>query len=517
MNRAARRNRQGTIRALEEAVHTLRVAPLAILSSYYLGSLPFVLGFLYFFSDMSRSAFAPQHCAVASLGLALLFAWMKSWQSVFCIRLRHHLEGSGTMRWTAAGCLGLAANQSLIQFSGLIVIPVALLLAVPFGWCFAFYQNASATARPENQGLKTNWETAWQQALLWPRQNHLLISVLFLFGGIVFLNLAIALFLLPHILKKFLGVDTIFTLSGINALNTTFWMTAMGLSYLCIDPLVKTVYTLRCYYGEAKQTGADLKTRLGRCDFRTPTLILVLAAMLLPVPASLQAEDGNLGQTHEVPSRIAPHQLDRSIDEVLKQRAFTWRMPRQGRIEEEEPAGPIAAAIAWLNEQLKKGLKTIGGWIKALAEWISELMPEGPGPRRAAGSADQGWLTVLLVVLLLVLVLGVAAFIFTNQRKKHPKPSEADTVEIVEEPDISDENVHADDLPVTGWMRMAHDLVKKGALRLAVRALYLATLSDLADRNLVTIESSSPTGNTAWNCSAGPMKAMTCWRRSPGW
>src|ERR1019366_9370994 len=34
--------------------------------AYYTGSLPFVLGFLFFWADMSQSAFAYDHCAPAA-------------------------------------------------------------------------------------------------------------------------------------------------------------------------------------------------------------------------------------------------------------------------------------------------------------------------------------------------------------------------------------------------------------------------------------------------------------------
>jgi hypothetical protein len=43
---------------LEEAVHSLRSTPAAVLCLYFTGALPFVLGYLYFWADMSAGAFA---------------------------------------------------------------------------------------------------------------------------------------------------------------------------------------------------------------------------------------------------------------------------------------------------------------------------------------------------------------------------------------------------------------------------------------------------------------------------
>ena len=39
---------------------------------------------------------------------------------------------------------------------------------------------------------------------------------------VVLLNVSIAIFILPYVLKKFAGLETIFTMSGMHALNTTF-------------------------------------------------------------------------------------------------------------------------------------------------------------------------------------------------------------------------------------------------------------------------------------------------------
>ena len=83
-----------------------------------------------------------------------------------------------------------------------------------------------------------------------------------MFGVFVFLNLAIGIFLVPQMLKKFLGIESVFTISGWSMLNTTFLTTTFGMAYLCMDPLVKTVYALRCFYGASLKTGRDLKTEL---------------------------------------------------------------------------------------------------------------------------------------------------------------------------------------------------------------------------------------------------------------
>ena len=87
MKRAQRRQLgRGAFDIVEEATHLLRTAPIATLAVYYLGAIPFVLGLLFFWADMSRSPLAPQHISGASFGLALLFFWMKFCQTLFARR-----------------------------------------------------------------------------------------------------------------------------------------------------------------------------------------------------------------------------------------------------------------------------------------------------------------------------------------------------------------------------------------------------------------------------------------------
>src|SRR3954465_13184164 len=108
------RKRQSTKSALElieEAIHLLRASPISTLSTYYVGALPFVLGLLYYWTDMSRSAFASSHLAEAALGLSALFLWMKFWQGMFCTSLRSRLLGSESTRMTPRRCGKILFSQ----------------------------------------------------------------------------------------------------------------------------------------------------------------------------------------------------------------------------------------------------------------------------------------------------------------------------------------------------------------------------------------------------------------------
>jgi hypothetical protein len=59
--------------------------------------------------------------------------------------------------------------------------------------------------------------------------------------------------------------------------------------------------------------------------------------------------------------------------------------------------------------------------------------------------------------------------------------------QILIEPDVSDENVMADELSEERWSALAKDLLNSGELRLGLRALYLACLACLAQEHLIAI------------------------------
>jgi hypothetical protein len=299
---------------IADAFNLLRAAPPSVLGAYGVGACPFLLAALYFWSDMSRNAFAHQRCFAASLGLAALFVWMKCWQAVFAAGVRAAAAGVPAAPWSLRRALRVAVVQTVLQPLGLLAIPAAMLLVAPFHVVHAFYQNVTALDDGTRADPRDLARRAMRQALLWPRQNCVILwllspwvlgtgllaafgaarlavslapelhelhgflwffaaqAIIFVvvlpccpFGCVVAGNVAATLVLLPGLLKSVLGLETVFTLSGWHALfNTTFLATVFALSYLCLDPILKAVHVLRCFHGESRTTGEDLLVELRR-------------------------------------------------------------------------------------------------------------------------------------------------------------------------------------------------------------------------------------------------------------
>ena len=482
MKPAPKKQHQAATRIIEEAVHLLRSAPGSLLAGYYLGSAPFVLGLMYFWADMSRSANAGDHRTVAALGLAVLYIWMKFWQTVFTHQVRDYMTGGSSQRWSWHRITSVAATQSLIQSTRFIVLPVAGVLLIPFGFCYAFYQNAAAHAEEDGQTVKSTSKWAWRQSGLWPRQNHLLIGIFWIFGVVIFLNISFAAIIIPQMVKTLFGIESIFTLSGMRViLNTTFWIAMLGMTYLCLDPFIKTVYVLRCFYGSALKSGEDLKNELQRLLAGGKKIALGLAIVVMCAAPFA----GLAGQA----TIISSGELDRSIEETLGRREFAWRMPLAAGPEgEQEAKGPLAAAIKWLFDVLAKGTRVLEKLITLLIDWLQNQMSE---QHKAPVSSNKNWITSIRIVLILLLLLfsAVLTFVFFRiRRHRRAGRIEAAVVGVAALPDLNDESTSADELPANRWLALAEEFTTKGELRLAMRALYLATLAYLAEKELITIE-----------------------------
>jgi hypothetical protein len=432
---------------------------------------------------MSRSPNANEYSAAAALGLSVLFVWMKVWQSIFALRVHDRISGGMPHRRSLGQLASIAATQTLIQATRFFVMPVAALLAIPFGYCYAFYQNAAVYGDQDNQDFKPTCQWAWRQAKLWPRQNHLLIAIFWLFGVVILLNVSMATLMIPQLLKSLLGVESVFTLGGVAVLiNSTFWVAMLGVTYLFLDPFIKTAYVVRCFYGSALGSGADLKTELNRilnpgAKFIGGLLIVVICTISVP----------SIAQT---PTTVSPDELDQSIEEIMARPEFSWRMPRDIADQKEpESRGPLEAALRWLLDMITKAIKTIKGWITSFIDWLESFLPESQGQQ---ASGDGNWRTPVRIVLflLLLLFLAIMAFIFIRiWQRRRVKPAETIGASAIPVPDLTDEKVKADDLSANRWLSLAGELADKGELRLAMRALYLATLAHLADHEMITIES----------------------------
>ena len=476
MKRSGQSSGPPALDLLDEGLHLLRRARGAALGWYYLGALPFALVWLYFWTDMSWSADARRDCAVNAAGVALAFAWMKSCQAMCARHLRAELRLEEPARWGLGDFLRMALQQAIIQPSKLFVLPVAFIATLPFAWVFAFYENATALGEAKN--VRLLWSTSWQQARLWPRQNHLALGIFALLAFLMSLNLLLIVLIAPHVLKVLTGTENVFTRSGIHVFNSTILAVVGSATYLCCDPLVKAVYVLRCFYGESLQSGKDLQVELRRLR-RAPAVVVALLILcsVICLPVCVAAPES-------APRIVATAQeLDGAIQETIAQPEFRWRMPR----EELGATARGSAEDSAVYRFVRRAFRTLGKWWKSFWDWLEKMLPQGSVPSRkfdsGTGSWSRGVLEICLVVLSLALLalLGMKIRAYYLRARTRPRPSS--TVR----PDLADEAVTADQLPEDEWLQIARDLIGKGEWRLALRALFLAGLAHLSKREMIAL------------------------------
>jgi hypothetical protein len=288
----------------------------------------------------------------------------------------------------------------------------------------------------------------------------------------------------PQLLKTFTGMETVFTLAGWGLLNTTFFAAALSITHLLVDPFIKVIYVLRCFYGEALQTGEDLRMGLKSMRLAASVLALLIALFLCCRTISVDAAEPPVTPVKE--AGLSVPDLDRSLSKVIVKKEYAWRLPRE-QVKLEKERSPFAAFVEGVIGTLMDWLRAIKRWVVNVLKWLDEHLFRHLRP--AFGPADRAWsgsTQILLYSLVTVVACLVAVFILRVIRRK----SNAIVTSGIAAPparDLSSEDIDADELPPDEWLTLARQMGEKGDLRLALRALYLGSLSHLARRGIVTI------------------------------
>ena len=140
--------------------------------------------------------------------------------------------------------------------------------------------------------------------------------------------------------------------------------------------------------------------------------------------------------------------------------------------------------LRFLSDSTAGIFKAIGKFL----EWLFDHeKPDSSTSNHSFNFSDIPWRTlawVLIFGIVLVLVYLLVQFF-----RKRATPIQLQSVDAtpVRTVDLEAEDVRADALPEDSWLQLAQELTDRGEFRLALRAFYLATLSFLAQRELVRL------------------------------
>jgi hypothetical protein len=194
-------------------------------------------------------------------------------------------------------------------------------------------------------------------------------------------------------------------------------------------------------------------------------------------------------------TQLDPDALDRSIGEVLERREYDWRLPRQLK-PDEAGQGVVGAFAQGVVETVRSWSLAAWRWIRKVAAWIRDVAERlrerifGPRlPPKLPGGSGVDLVTVTQVLIWVTLATVVSVLVLFGWRMWRARTPGLVVAKPggVAVPDVADERVTADQLPEEGWLALAQELMGRGDLRLAVRALYLACLAHLARREWVRI------------------------------
>lgn len=491
MARQPQHERRDLFTRVEEATHLLRSASPAAWLAYYLGSAPFVVFLFYFWSDMSRSPLARGHLLESSLLLALLYAWMKVWQAIFSGHLLALVEGrEETARLPLRGWLRLIASQTLVHATMPWVLSFALIALVPGAWVYAFYHNVTILAMGHfRDGGRTKplLAKSMTQSNYAPMENHCTMAVLLVFAMMVYLNLFVAFLIGTSLLSSLTGTENAFSRHHDLYFSTVLQALLISVSYLIVNPYVKALYVIRCFYGAARKSGADIEVSL-RAMTMVKAAPLVLALVVWGAGTSAQGQaaygSGNSRLTEQAtPGALPDKELGLSIRDVLQGSEYQWRLPR-------ESAG--AEDNSWLGSNLRR----IGPWLEDMQAAIGRVLGSIIDWLRGGGEessvhhgTSSAWLAAMpkLVLGLVGVLIGALLWLLWKNWRQSRQTATMEADALPPEVNLESEHLLATQLPENEWLLLAREKLEAGELRLALRALFLATLAHLGEKRLLQI------------------------------
>jgi len=447
---------RSTFEALDDAFHLLRELPASAWVTYLTGAVPFLLALLWTAAELTV-LYSPAIGLQNSLLCAFAFVWMQFWRVRFAESLELQLRGIQPEPWTAPRTFHCVCAQAGFQSVKLVLLPLAAFIVLPFTWLALFFRNLTVLVSRPPVSLSELLRQAARLASPNHKQAWLLLAMIFVMAFFVFLNVGILLLILPALTKALSGYENQFTRGTGNPFTWRLLETACGFTWLLIDPLLQAVAVERIYAIEATASGADLLRSL-----RKPVMVIAALACALGVARA----------------DVAPPVLQQNIEQVLQQRQYSWQ--HRGKADADAPLGfmdRMARSVRDAGRKLGEAIDVFGDWLKRIFANNPEDTPVAKG---AKAPASVRWtMSALAGVIAIALII-----FFVRGRRAEPVPMPEPIVTTV---NLEDESVGAADLPEDGWLRLAQDCVGRQEYRLALRALYLATLAHLGQRQLLNL------------------------------
>jgi hypothetical protein len=464
--------REGPIDVLESAVGVLRQAGLSTLVVHWAGSVPFALAALVFWKHVTNPRLSDAACALYALALTAMLIWMNCWRAVFAGRVRRQLNGDSVLPRTRGELLRLIVVQSLACGTKLVVLPLTALIVFPLPGVIAFYRYAATLADRQEMDARATFARARQLARVQPEGSWLTIPLLLFLGLVVCLNMVVVIGAAPQLIRILTGYESTFSRSGAYFVtNPMFMMLVLSSTWILFDPFVQTVYCLRCYQAEARETGEDVRAGIRRLreSLQTPVAavltLLALTAVALPCRAD-----------------VPPATLQKAAETAARGAEYNWRLP--------PPPAPLRDTpwIVSMTDRILASIRSFTDLVSRLLDrffsWLGDQLGGGAQQNGALPVRGMHWTIYALIALVALAGVVVAIRMVRARRAKEADDAAGDNVIPIR---LDAEDLTADRLPEEQWLALAERALAEQNLRLALRAFYLASLAWMGRSEYISI------------------------------
>jgi len=490
---------------LDEAFAQLRALPVSAFVWCVVGPVPMVLALLFGWADLTDGGVPGLGVAWWAAVLTAGWVWLKVTQAFFARAVWGCLLPVGGLPALSPGGWFRRTGALLAVTAWAVpALALAALTVVPFGWVFGFFHQATALAYTHDLGGRPWRELVRASAHLTHRElwaQHLSLVMLAVLAVLVWASVFGLGLMVPYLVSVLTGVESEFTRSPLAvAVSPLYLSLTVSLSWMIFSPYGRVVHVLRAFHGLSRRTGDDVLGRLQALRSRVSGGAAVVCFLILMGVGggALRAEPPAVetpGPAREVPAAVAADPVDtarlsQAIRDTLAQREYQWRGPGAGEAGGETAThGPLAAVKDALRS-VRDGLRTLDRWLSDASRRLRQLLGRSPGgaPSGEGGGLEGDALRAFLVVGgVLVVGGGLGLAVRAWHRRRRVVGSVGAGGAAAPAVDLAGEGTLASALPEDAWLQMARVQREAGDLRLAVRAVFLATVAAMGERRLIEI------------------------------
>jgi hypothetical protein len=188
---------------------------------------------------------------------------------------------------------------------------------------------------------------------------------------------------------------------------------------------------------------------------------------------------------------IDAQSLERTIREVTRRPEYVWREPRLPGLSPSSNAflAFTEQSVEFIARQIGRVIAWIRDAVDAIVRWLTGSRPETLPDARTRGP-DARLAGAVLYLLIAIAAGALIALLFRVRLRRRRSRAAVAAMPAPAVLDLTSDDISPDQARQDEWLAMAADFANSGDLRLATRALYLATLAGLGRSGLLTLHRS---------------------------